>query len=255
MPDPQPRAPRSRLAPASDLAAGLMGALRGIGFVRRHPRLWTWIVAPFLINLAAFLGLATLGWRVAHGLLPDLAAGDWGWADWLRVGLAPVLAVLMGLVAALAAALATLLVSGVVNAPFHDLLSEKVEALARGRPAPPRTWGQSWRDMRAALAAATALAVQQAAVMAVLFGFSFTAVGAPLFIAAGFFFTGFSLADVTLARQRLDAPARRAFARRRALLLLGLGLPVSLVPPLQPFGIVGATLLLLDAPSTLETAR
>ena len=99
----------------------------------------------------------------------------------------------------------------------------------------------------ASLRAALSLAILQAAVLGLLFLLSFTAVGAPLFVLAGFFFSGFALADITLARHRLDAPARRRWAGRHVDLLLGLGLPVSLLPPLAPFAVVGATLLCLRA--------
>ena len=37
-----------------------------------------------------------------------------------------------------------------------------------------------------------------------------------------------------------------------ALMLLGLGLPVTLFPPLQPFGVAGATLLCLGVPDPEE---
>jgi uncharacterized protein involved in cysteine biosynthesis len=243
------------LSHVAELADGLGAVLLGVDFVRTRPRLWLWIAVPFVINLALFLLLSFLAWKGAAALLPDLHAGDWGWFDWLRRGLGPVLAVLYWLVAALAAMLLTLLVCGIVNAPFYDLLSEQAEAAARGQPEPPRTWAQALADTRRALAAALVLGIQQAAVMAVLFALSFTAVGAPVFLVAGFFFAGFALADVTLSRRRLDARGRRGWARAHPLLLIGLGVPIAVVPPLQPFGIVGATLLLLDprrAPSAGE---
>ncbi|HTE04877.1 MAG TPA: EI24 domain-containing protein [Planctomycetota bacterium] len=223
--------------------AGLRGVLDGIRFVAAHPRLWTWIALPVATNAAIFLGLAALGWQAAHALQADLATASWGWFDALRAFLAPVIGVALLLVSVLAAFLATLLLSGVVNAPFHDILSERVQRLVEGRAEDGRPWSALLPDAWAALRAALSLALLQAALLAPLFLLSFTAVGAPLFAAAGFLFTGFGLADVTLARWRLDAPARRRWARRRAGLLTGLGAPVSLLPPLAPFGVVGATLL------------
>lgn len=242
-------APDARIAPlATQWAVGLAAVPRGVRFVGEHPRLWAWIALPLLINLGLCVLLVAVGWTLVEPLLPRFAGGDWGWFDWLRVSLGPTLRVLLVIVAVGAAVVVTLMLSGLVNAPFYDLLSEKVEALALGRPLPERPWSKLLPDALFALAAALSLLWRQALVMAALYLLSFTVVGAPLFIAAGFYFTGFALADVTLARKRHPAAARRAFARRHALLLLGLGLPVALFPPLQPFGIAGATLLLIGIP-------
>jgi uncharacterized protein involved in cysteine biosynthesis len=237
---------------AGQLVAGLGGLPRGLAFVGRHPRLWTWIALPLLVNLGLCALLVTLGWTLVEPLLPDFA-GDWGWFDWLRVSLGPALRVLLALVAAATALLVTLMLAGVINAPFYDLLSEKVEALARGQPLPERPWSKLLPDLLFAVVAALALLWRQTLVMAVLYLLSFTAVGAPLFLAATIYYAGFALVDVTLARKRHPASARAAFARRHALMLLGLGLPVALFPPVQPFGIAGATLLCLGVPDREET--
>lgn len=236
-----PAAPRD-MPLGEQFVDGLAGVPRGLRFVGIHPRLWTWIALPMLVNLILFALLIATGWTLAEPLLPDFA-GDWGFFDWLRVALGPVLHVLLALVAAAAALLISLMLAGVVNAPFYDLLSEKVEALALGRPLPERPWSKLLPDLLFAVGAALALLWRQVLVLAVLYLLSFTAVGAPFFLAATFYYAGFALVDVTLARQRHPAATRRAFARRHVLLLLGLGLPVVLFPPLQPFGIAGATLL------------
>jgi uncharacterized protein involved in cysteine biosynthesis len=235
--------PSTRAMPLGEqFVDGLAGVPRGLRFVGLHPRLWTWIALPLLVNLILFALVIVSGWTLVEPLLPDFA-GDWGVFDWLRVSLGPALRVLLALVAAAAALLVTLLLAGVINAPFYDLLSEKVEALALGRPLPERPWSKLLPDLLFAVGAALALLWRQVLVMAALYLLSFTAVGAPLFLVATIYYAGFALVDVTLARQRHPAAARRAFARRHALLLLGLGLPVVLFPPLQPFGIAGATLL------------
>ncbi|MHC5211988.1 MAG: EI24 domain-containing protein [Planctomycetota bacterium] len=224
---------------------GVEGALRGAVFLGEHPRLWAWIVTPLLINTLLFSGFIVLALQGGQALMPDLATGDWGWFDWLRTALGPTLQVLLTIVAVLASLLVTLMVAGVVNAPFYDLLSEAVENIALDRKDPGRPWSAFFGDSLFAMAAALSLVWRQAFVLAVLWLFSFTAVGVPVFIAAGFYYTGFALIDVTLARKRYPAKSRRAWARRHAIALLGLGLPVAIIPPLQPFGIVGATLLYL----------
>jgi len=226
---------------------GLAGALTGARLVGQHPRLWMWILVPLLINAVTFGGLVLLGWNVAQAMQANLAAASWGWFDGVREFLAPVVGVLLTAVSVLAALLVTLLASSIVNAPFYELLSEQVQRLVERRAEASRPWSALLGDAWAALRAALSLAAMQACILSLLFLLSFTAVGAPLFMAAGFFFTGFALADITLARQRLSAPARRLWARRHPGLLLGLGIPVSLLPPLAPFAVVGATLLCLRA--------
>jgi uncharacterized protein involved in cysteine biosynthesis len=226
---------------------GLRGALLGARLVGEHPRLWLWILVPLLVNAITFGGLVLAGWSVAHAMQTNLASASWGWFDGLREFLAPVVGVLLGLVSVLAALLVTLLASGIVNAPFYELLSEQVQRLVERRAEASRPWAVALADAWAAFLAALSLGLMQAAILSFLFLLSFTAVGAPLFALAGFFFTGFGLVDITLSRQRLAAPARRQWARRHARLLLGIGLPVSLVPPLAPFAVIGATLLCLRA--------
>jgi uncharacterized protein involved in cysteine biosynthesis len=225
--------------------AGIEGALRGAVFLGEHPRLWAWIVTPLLVNVLLFSGFIVLALQGGQALLPDLSTGDWGWFDWLRTALGPTLQVLLTVVAVLASLLVTLMAAGLVNAPFYDLLSEQVENLALGRKDPGRPWSAFLADSWFALVAAHRLVLRQLLVLVPLWLLSFTAIGAPLFVAAGFYYTGFALIDVTLARKRYPARERRAWARRHGLALLGLGLPVAIIPPLQPFGIVGATLLFL----------
>jgi len=232
------------------VVAGLRAALHGVRFVARHPALWLWIVIPLLLNAVTFGALILLGWNALEPLRPDFAAQDWGWFNGLRAIVAPTLDVLMALLVGLASMLVTLMISGVINSPFYDLLSEQVESAALRRSDPGRPLSALLPDLFAALTAALLVALRQAAIMALLFLLSFTAVGAPLFVAAGFHFTGYALADVTLARKRYRASERRAWSRRHWAVLLGLGLPVNLLPPLQPFGIVGATLLYLALEQT-----
>ena len=62
-------------------------------------------------------------------------------------------------------------------------------------------------------------------------------------------------ADVVLGRKRYPGTARLAWARRRWPFLLGLGAPVSFVPLLLPFAVVGATLAyLMQAAGRLRLA-
>jgi len=225
---------------------GFDASVRGTLFVVAHPRLWTWIVVPLLVNAAVCAGLVILGWTLLRPLAPDFAGQDWGWFDTWRAWLAPLLRILVLAVIVLAALALTLLLAGLVNAPFYDLLSEQVESVALGRPAPSRALSAWLPDGTAALAAAALLAARQLGMLAALFLLSLTGFLAPLFPIAVAWFAGYAQVDVTLARKRYRAGERLAWARRHRPLVFGLGLPAALLPPLQPFGIVGATLLYLD---------
>lgn len=238
-----PRAARPDAGAAFFL--GLDGALRGANYVTNHPRLWPWILVPLLINAVTCSALVLLGWSLLSPLLPDFDGQHWGWADGLRAVLAPTLSVVLLAVTGLAALALTLMVAGVVNAPFLDVLSERVESEVLRRSPPARPLAAVLGDALAALSAALVLALRQAAFLSLFFLLSFTAVGAPLFVVADAWFAGFGLLDVTLARKRYPARERLAWARRHRAQVLGLGLPVAIIPPLQPFGVVGATLLYL----------
>jgi CysZ protein len=238
-----PKSPRP--GAAGDFVRGLDGWLRGAAFISNHPRLWTWILVPLLINAVICSALILLGWRQLEPLAPDFASQDWGWFDGLRLFLVPALRVLVLVVTVLASLALTLIVAGVVNSPFYDVLSERVESVVLRREPPPRGLSALLPDALAALLAALQLALREAAFLSLFFLLSFTLVGALLLALAGFWFAGFALADVTLARKRYRARERGAWARRHRGLVLGLGLPVAMIPPLQPFGIVGATLAYL----------
>lgn len=232
---------------------GFSATLLGMQFVGRHPGLWTWIVVPLVVNVLLFVGLTW--WLIASfgSWAPDLSATWPGWIDWLRVGLdalgvTTLLNLLLGTVCILASLLATLLLSGVINSPFYDVLSDRTECLFFGQKDPGRGWTALPRDTLRSLTAALSLAARQLAVLTLLFIASFFVVGAPFFMAAGFYFTGLGLIDVTLSRKLYRGRVRARWARRHLPAVLALGVPVSLLPPLAPFGIVGATLLFLQDP-------
>lgn len=233
--------------------AGFSAVFEGMSFVRAHPGLLTWIALPLLLNAALF---GFLVWWIGGSLgsfAPDFQSEWPAWIDWLRAGLdslgvTTLLRWLGAAVGVLAAFLLTLLLAGIVNAPFYDVLSERVESAYFGRKDPGRGLLALPADTLRSLGAALSLALRQLVVLGVLFLLSFVVVGAPLFAAAGFYFTGLALLDVTLSRKLYPGRTRARWARRHLLGLMAMGLPVSFVPPLAPFGIVGATLFFLRDP-------
>lgn len=239
-------APARRRVPGA--IRGLAGVVTGFRFLLDHPRLWTWILVPLALNVAIFLSVYAVARPWMTDLVPQMVDPWPAWIDWLRIALAAIVPPLMGIVAVLAALIATLIVSGIVNAPFYDVLSEKTENERLGRPEVERPWSRFVGDQVRAVGAAVVLACLEIFWMSLLFLLSFTAVGAPVFVAAGFFFAGYALIDIPLARKRYSLAERLAWGRRHALQLIALGVPVSLLPPLQPLGVVGATLAYLDEP-------
>jgi len=185
--------------------------VRGATFVTNHPRLWLWILVPLLINAATCGALILLGWELLAPLMPDFAGQHWGWFDGLRTFLAPALRVLALAVSVLASLALTLLVG---RRGQRALLRP---ALRRGsspprcgarRPTgrcprcsptrPPRCGRRCcWRCARPAF-------------LALFLLLSLHRRGRAALAVAGFWFAGFALADVTLARKRYPARARLA---------------------------------------------
>lgn len=190
----------------------------------RHERaLWPWALVPFLLNLAAF-GLATwlfvsylgdLAGPLEHVLLVPEPSHWWGylWAAplWLLAWLVKFL-LIAGF--ALAIYFGFTLLGGVIAAPFLDVLSERVETLARGRRLELESGARASlrRAVRSILAEAgrvTFFLVLQALLLAIglVPGLQPFAAAASLALAAlsmPLIYTGFALdrREVSFARRR-----------------------------------------------------
>jgi uncharacterized protein involved in cysteine biosynthesis len=227
---------------------GLGRPFAGMRFLSEHRRLWSYVLAPLLLNTAIFVGILMLTVSHLGDWIPDMDVAWHPWLDWLRVSVGWLLEVVLYLVGLLAASLLTLLLAGVVNAPFYDVLSERVESAWFGNKDPGRPLRLLAIDILRSLRASLSLALRQALVMSLLFVLSFTAIGAVLFAIGGFYYAGLAQYDVTLARKLYPGSRRARWGRRHALLVLSSGIPLSLVPLLAPFGIVGSTLAFLAEP-------
>lgn len=233
----------------SAFAVGIAAPFRGLAFLNAHPKLWSWVIAPLVVNL---LLCGSMVWLMAGQLdswIPDMTEAWPAWIDWLRVGLGWVIGFAVWSVALGAAAILTVVLSGLVNSPFYDLLSEKVEAAHFGRKDPGRPLAAMLGDIVRSLGTSLSLLLRYVAVMAVLLLLSFVGIGAPLFMIAGWYYAGLAQIDLTLARKLYPAGKRTGWARGHLALVLGLGVPVAFLPPLLPFGIVGATLTYLEEPA------
>src|SRR5580704_1380614 len=94
--------------------AGVLDAVRGAGYLLRHPRLLKWVIAPAVVVMLAALLL--FGWVVA--LVG--AVGLIGWTS-LAITCATVIVAIAALVAG----------------PFQERLSEEIEIRETGVRPPP----------------------------------------------------------------------------------------------------------------------
>lgn len=248
-----------------------MTALRVLGrawtLLRRERALWPWILVPFGLNLLAFGLAAALFWANLDALAAPLerflavpapehwygylwAAPLWALAWLLRFVLLAAFAV--GIYLAFTA------IGGVIAAPFLDVLSERVEELARGA-LPTRAPG-----LAAVLKRAGRSVLEEGKRVAFLLGLQlglllvglvpglqpFAAAGSLL--AAALFlplvYTGFAL-----DRRGVRFAARRRWVTRHPLQMLAFGgaaLALFLVPGLSflclPWLVTAGTLLVLE---------
>jgi CysZ protein len=235
--------------------------------LRRERSLWPWVLVPFALNLVAF-GLAAAAFvanldAIAGPLERMLAVSApehwygylWAWPLWLLAALVRlVLLVAFGV----AIYFAFTAIGGVVAAPFLDVLSERVERLARGT-LPPQAPGMAAVLRRAGRSlveegkrVAFLLALQAVLLLVGLVpGLQPFAAAASLAVAALFLplvYTGFAL----------DRRGVRFAARRRwvvghpfeSLAFGGIALAVFLVPGLSffclPWLVTAGTLFVLE---------
>lgn len=116
--------------PLSHFAGGFLYPFRGGKFLGRHPRLWRYVLVPFLINLLVFslsvyFGLDFFSQTVV-GMIPTGEA--WYWV--VLYYLAWVLAVLLTM---LLVFFTFTVVGNLIASPFNELLSERTEEVVMGR--------------------------------------------------------------------------------------------------------------------------
>ena len=239
----------------SELTTGLHDVGRGFDFVKRHPALWKWIIAPSLITLlllvAAVLGVAALTeplvtWLTSH--LPSFLEAI--------AGVILTIVVVIGL--SLAAMLVFVSVAGMVAGPFNELLSEAVEERLTGKAAAPFSLGAFLRG--AVLGILHGLRRVLVSLVGVVLLFVLGMIPVIGTIAAGLIAlwlaargAAYDAYDAVLSRRELAYRDKLAYLERHRSRTLGLGVTVAgmlLVPGLNLFalglGAVGATLAAHD---------
>jgi len=247
-------------------ARGLSYALRGMRFVYfKHPKLARYWLFPVLITgvalAAVFYGAGSYNEDVGAALwslFPESWSEATGWVGgllsafrWLVELIAAILLAVLGLVL-------VLLLSSVVAAPFNDALSEAVEQILTGKPAPPFSFARMLADIARTVRLELGKALLYVAVVGPMFLASFFIPGVGQIISL----VGFALTAVYMGIDYVDWPAARrdwsvgdrvAFTRRQlpAVAGFGTGVWILLFIPLinllfMPAAVAGGTILFLE---------
>jgi len=229
---------------------GVVGALQaGAGgggllfeaasLLRRQRSLWAPALLPVLLAAVAAVsaGSVFVAWadelhRWIAEALPVLSVTAWWEWLWIGPGLAlfwllPKLALVLGFVLAVVMAF---VLANLVAAPFHEVLSRRVEAIVTGE-VDELNAASFWGEVRAALRSVVEEAKRTAfylALLAVIVGLGMILPGAqllvpPALLVATLIFLPLDYASYALDRRGLSFAARRAWLGRHRGAMLGFG--------------------------------
>ncbi|MDH3201800.1 MAG: EI24 domain-containing protein [Myxococcales bacterium] len=253
-------------------ARGLTYAFRGMRFVYfQHPSLARYWVFPILITAIALFGV----FYVTGSYYDDLGNALWswfpdswseatGWVATLLTVLRWFINLLMGLLLVVFGLVLVVILSSVIAAPFNDALSEAVEQILTGEPAPPFSFKRMVADIVRTIRLELLKVLIYVAVVGPMFVASFLIPGIGQIISL----VGFALTAIYLGVDYVDWPAARrdwsvadrvAFARQRlaAVAGFGTGVWVLLFVPVvnlffMPAAVAGGTMLFVaSAPPRL----
>lgn len=235
------------------LSRGMHDVRRGFAFLGQHPKLWRYVLGPALASAVILALLVASVWHLASGA----AAGVTGRLPHLIAApLGALLAVFLVIVLAAGALMIFAAVAGLVSGPFLERLSEAVEEVLTGVPAPPFSAAHYAKELGRGAGHAVVRILTAVAGALGLFVLSFIPVlGAIAAIGLGGYFaaraSAYDCYDAVLGRRELayrEKLAVLATHRRRS---LGLGAAVAgmlVVPGLNlvalGIGAIGATLAL-----------
>jgi CysZ protein len=234
---------------------GTSYALRGAAILVRTPSLWPLVIAPFLLSLAAMIGLV---WAMIA--MHDRALAWLTPSGWLGDVVGPVVTLLYWLIVPVLVWFLYLPIASLIAGPFNEAIAEGVERRVLGKPGAPFSALGLARDLGLTVVhelrrfvrwAVLALAVLALSVILPGVG-SIIALAGGAYIAARF--AAWDALDYTLSRRAYSYDAKQAFLRQRRALALGFGGAIAgllLVPVLgalaMPSGAAGGALLVHDA--------
>jgi CysZ protein len=202
-----------------------------------------WIVAPFLLTLVLFGGLALLVQGILARWIDHL-----GWSSTIAS-----VALVVGWVAYVALATLVLLpLVGLLSGPFLESLSEEVEARVTGRPAPPWSFRRFGRDLALSLGHALRRIAGYVLVLVVLFVLSLVPVlGVLVSLSGGLYLAARCAAwdafDTVLARRGWSYAQKQDFLAKHRATSLGLGAATVVVMAFPVLGAVAVSLAAVGA--------
>ncbi|HKL27190.1 MAG TPA: EI24 domain-containing protein [Desulfuromonadales bacterium] len=242
--------------PIGRFSRGFFSPFRSLSLLRRKPRLLTYILIPFLINLAVFTGAVYLGLDFFGGTVVEhIPQGDaWYWSilSWF-------LWVIAVLLTAVLVFFTFTVVGNLIASPFNDLLSERTEQILTGRETDEafslrRFFGDAGKTLLMELKKMWVFVLAMLLILPLnlLPGF-----GSALYTMLAIFLTLFFLSIEYLSfimvrkHQFFNEQRRFIFARKFMMLGFSCGIMVLLaVPFLQffciPLAVIGATRLWCD---------
>jgi len=245
---------------------GLSYVLRGMRFVYvQHPKLARYWVFPILITglalVAVFYGAGSY-YDDLGGALWSLFPESWneatGWAGGLLRALRWLIELIAGILITLFGLVLVLVLSSVVAAPFNDALSEAVEIILTGEPAPTFSFSRMLADIVRTIRLELLKVLVYLAVVGPMFIASFLIPGVGQVISLVAFaltaaYLGIDYVDWPAARRNWSVRDRVAFARRQlpAVVGFGTGVWVLLFIPLvnlffMPAAVAGGTMLFVE---------
>lgn len=231
------------------IAAGMVAAIAGIGWVLRDARLLVLSLVPMVVHVALFGAFAWAGFAyVVDGVVAAVVDVAPGAKDVVAV----VAGVFVGVGVVGAALVGSVVVGSVVCDPFYDLLSERTEELLIGRNVgPPLSVGSVVRGIaREAVASVQRLFVWLAVALP-LWLLSFTPVAivaTPLSFVWTFLFVAYEYVSRSLARHAVEPGMRFRPLFAHKAVFVGFGAVawlLSFLPFLAPIFVVAGTRLYL----------
>ncbi len=228
---------------------------RGLAFLRTHPRLWGWVIAPAIATLVLLIGII---WGVSR-LTTPLVERVTSWLPGFLQGIGgTVLWILVIAAMAVGAWLVFVALVGVVAGPFCELLSEAVEQKQTGRPSPKFALGSFLRDALNGIVHGLRRLLVALFCIGCLFALSvIPVIGTILAMVIGGWLAArgaaYDVYDGVLSRRGLAYRDKLAYLKQHRSRTFGLGLGVAgmlLVPGLNlialGLGTTGATLAALE---------
>ncbi len=233
-------------------AAGFGCYLAGFGFLGRNPCLFKYIIIPLLICIVIFAGLIFGCVWIIDPMLGFLDSEWISMLEWLRLALYALFYVMLVLFFVLLSFFLTLILSTVINSPFYDILSEKVEELYLGRRFDERwSWEYVKRMIIIPIRESLKLALYQLGISILLCIISLLSagLGGVLFALAGPYMASLTIFDFIMARKYYNLNEKKNFMRKNTAFVMGFGTPAYFLPILTPFAVIGATLGFLASPN------